>query len=593
MEIICRCEEAAPRECYLSWEAPDDHGTVIDGYEIGLTPLSGTEVEQFPARAEAEIFIPSGPSPFKELTHLFPATTYQVKLRAHNAAGWSEVSRATCFTTPSTFPSKAHTPTLANTGTMAFSVDLEWPQPDMNNGEIIIEYDVQYREVNYSQSEELARGSLESKDENEGKSVGEIQHAELKEAEGIVKDSGPRMAEDFSYIGEWESSGQAPGKELVIEERESGRYKKEVQFSRIFYTAENLSPECFYQFRTRAKNAIGWSTFSEASAPMRTKANAKIVQRSARSMTLEWEESVNKAVHCKLLSWEIEASVPPSAHQEAHAYDCRKCEWRVVDDNVDPAWTSYTLHHLAPATMYYFRITPRFLLLGGREVKPWHRQAVTCGECTLAAPPEPPPAPKVLDEDHESATLLLTLPCDNGEAVQEMQLRQCTVHTGVWSLLGIFIDATGKNEGVTFEQKVAGLDAGKEYLFAARARNSNGWSRFSTISLASRTRTLPKPSTPRLIQRSSESFQIEWIRQESQRFVVEMKKVASEGSELEAEEVQWVVVAEEEGLGRNVCLIMDLLPVSSYVFRVKIQAKDGDWSQYSHAAGPFTTLRRF
>ena len=582
-DIRCNCHADVPTECEVSWQAPHDHGTPIDSYELSLVATSGTEVEQLPSRAGVETFLPHDATTTKRLERLFPATLYHISIRAHNAAGWSESSEQTPFRTPATFPAQPSPPLLASTGSLAFSVDLEWCPPGANNGEIVIEYEIQKRQaeknVDIDMDLMVVGNDMESKHEGvESKGDPHLSKADSKESEDIT---------------EWVSCDLVTGSKVVFEMRESGKYKKQVQLNDISFTVQHLLPETTYEFRIRARNAIGWSSFSRKSKSIRTKANAKVSKRTSRSLTVEWEECINRSVHFKLLSWEIQASVPPESSDQAQDYDCRTCGWRTVDDNVDPIATDFTLHHLLPATMYYIRITPRFLLDDGTHVKPWHKTAVSCGECTLAAPPEPPRPPIVLHAEHDSITLILTLPCDNGEPVQELQLRQCMVCSGVWSMLGNTIAVSGLRTEEKYTQIVTNLEPGREYLYAVRASNANGWSRFSAVSAEARTRSLARPSTPRLLTRSAESLRIEWTKQPSIACTVEMKKVFADMSEVEEDELEWRIVVERTATGVNECTVTDLLPVSSYLFRVRVQAEDGDWTHFSEQAGPFTTLRKF
>ena len=116
-----------------SWTAPTDNGAAITGYDVQYRVTNGNWLE-----ADH-----SGTGTTKRIESLSPGTAYEVRVRATNAEGSGDWSPSASASTDSDVPDAPAPPTLTAGSTW---LEASWTAPT-DNGAVITDYDVQYRET--------------------------------------------------------------------------------------------------------------------------------------------------------------------------------------------------------------------------------------------------------------------------------------------------------------------------------------------------------------------------------------------------------------------------------------------------------------
>ncbi|KAJ6241460.1 fibronectin type iii domain-containing 3ba-related [Anaeramoeba flamelloides] len=116
----------------INWEKPNDHGSIIDYYEILINESTsystinmGNETLKTTNNLETDF------------NHLKPNTNYLLKIRAHNSHGYGKFSEINNFKTLTDVPDQIQNIEIISI--FRESMKIKWDQPN-NNGEIIDSY---------------------------------------------------------------------------------------------------------------------------------------------------------------------------------------------------------------------------------------------------------------------------------------------------------------------------------------------------------------------------------------------------------------------------------------------------------------------
>lgn len=115
----------------VSWSAPSAGGGSIDEYNLVVEVPPST----------ADVFDLSDTASPRDITGLTPSTTYGVRVRAHNEAGWGDFSALYTFTTADATPGAPTIGTLQVLGTT--SVRVPYTAPASDGGSAITGFEVQ------------------------------------------------------------------------------------------------------------------------------------------------------------------------------------------------------------------------------------------------------------------------------------------------------------------------------------------------------------------------------------------------------------------------------------------------------------------
>jgi hypothetical protein len=582
---------------------------------------------------------------------LWPFTTYAVTVRARNAAGWSQPSERTTFSTLADVPDAPGRPRAAATGATCATLDLEWPKPFSNNGRPVVSYELEVLLLPPLAPEDepwapAAPADAPPEEEARAAARRNAAQAACESAERSLVPPGCKWALACERV---------PGSAETLVNLASGNVREVSEFDPTPFTCERLLPGSRYRVRVRARNDCGQGAWSEPSDVLRTRPAALLRgPPGAKHLDVDWRASVDPATEAKgILRWEVqrtELPVLPGGKKldTGTPYDWRTTEWVLVSDQVPGAARSLTVRGLQAASAYYVRVRPHFREPRRHAPTAWSDCAVSLALWTAGAPPEEPQPPFTrhaafydetdawrLDVTHCSIKVRWLVPRGNGSRVSAFALRLSKAAIGTWQAVGpaeiprladelelqIAMDEAAEggaalSSGAHFvERVVPGLDPGTAYKFAVRACNAAGWGAFSAPSAMVRTRPAPPPGAPRAVQRTDSMMRLEWeaggIAAVAQAqggaqlsFEVEVRMVESESRDAKGTEGDeghepppkptWQKAMPTAIATVNEIRVSELLPVTNYEFRVRARAgPQGEWTNYSRAGGPFKTQRKF
>jgi len=559
------------REAHLTWEVPEDNGVDIERYELTITEgkcairtivVDGLVFGESPLRLkrqesqalrlqmkmEDESKIedeskrtvdskteeePPVKIAFCNVESLIPSTKYRVSIRAFSMAGAGTESQDYCFTTLPAVPDAPGCATLKAGGATSDSIDVTWRSPACNNGKVVKTYELQYRKLGESEWTTHANDIL--------------------------------------------------GSVTKYENTESGNRIVEREFEILVHTLDGLESASKYSVRIRGENYVGYGDYSEYNRHvLSTRPPALPKHIGSKSITIDWEESVNHASTPSIVCWELQRTIASCSE-----YNWRNAEWILISTTIPGNKYDFSVRDLLPATMYFFRVRPIFK--DGSDSPTWDTCAVSTGIVTQMAPPDAPCAPYVKDvnnfnEDsadirHDSIRVSWDEPRDNGHPVTRYCIRYTAHSLNTWHEYG---EMNPSGMEYTLCEMIPRLECCQNYKFAVRAMNENGWSPFSSPSEWIETRPASPPGVPRKIQATDEMLTIEWDSANASCSQVQYKEVDG---------ISWTDAPYTTE--QNEITVTDLQPVTQYVFRVRIKKNNGSWSNYGNPGGPFKTQRRF
>jgi hypothetical protein len=78
-------------------------------------------------------------------------------------------------------------------------------------------------------------------------------------AEIMIKSQMQQMNDSEEPVGKWKVLEECmEGSEMVIVERDSGRYREDREIQSIEYKATDLKAGTNHRFKVRARNEVGW-----------------------------------------------------------------------------------------------------------------------------------------------------------------------------------------------------------------------------------------------------------------------------------------------------------------------------------------------
>eukprot|EP00803_Ostreobium_quekettii_P010398 evm.model.scf_366.4 EVM.evm.TU.scf_366.4 scf_366:58825-67959(+) len=130
------CQSSTKTSASFSWAPPRyTGGSEISCYEGEVMPLSR------PAGKSTWTTVYSGQAHSCSVGSLTPGCTYQIRVRASNAAGWGPKSQCTKFTSEPGVPDKVPVPTVVSLGSTSLKVS--WKAPAHDGGSNITGYQLQ------------------------------------------------------------------------------------------------------------------------------------------------------------------------------------------------------------------------------------------------------------------------------------------------------------------------------------------------------------------------------------------------------------------------------------------------------------------
>ena len=500
----------------LSWTAPSDIGSAVNGYDVQYRAGSSGSWTSWPH---------AGTTRSATITGLTNNTEYEVRVRARNAVGNGPWSTVTATPVPQK-PDAPAAPTLTSSGT---TMTVSWTAPSANGAEIS-DYDIEYSSDNgttwtphlhrsytstlttsdtTTQNVPLDFGTLspigltvtnESVNNNAGVyKIGQTLGALQVHVSAMSTPSGTLnvryantkpIAETMYYHGtelfslnlnpnvSASGSGTIPAPsansyfwasstlELSISTRTISLKWPTISTSTTD-TISSLTNGTTYRVRVRARNSVGTGDWSPVSAHAIGRPSAP----AAPTLTSDDTEIIAK--------WSAPAS--PVAIID---YDVRYCSsacnvdanWTPIADVTDSTALSATIGSLNNGTTYYVQVRAEASVGAG----PWSPSA------SIKAGLPDAPSGIGLESGNDTLVVTWTAPSGNGSLLTGYDLRYSSDSGANWTEVSVSTVSPNPSHSLS------GLTNGTTYQVQARAKNQYGAGPWSD----SGTETPGKPSAP-------------------------------------------------------------------------------------------------
>ena len=466
----------------VEWPPPEIlNGEPVDRYEVQMMQMTIDPFDTTETRTLEEIQVWQSLSmqcigEAWNAINLAPGISYRFRVRAHNLIGWSlfgEVSEN--FTTRPKEPDQMEPPSVI--ALSPYSIKLNWVTP-IENGRPVTNYQVEQWQLSVDQND-----TVDTIDGVKGWNT----------VEAVFNEVGNALTYTIPAI--------------------------DIPHYPFYRKTKGLKPGLMYKYRVKAMNAVGWSPWSDESAPVETYPAKPFVppkipwlasDTTTSSILVKWTKPLT--LGAPIDAYEIQQmqlSIDPNDHSRElkdvkfwKSFEYIYREGNIFSGKLDEPKLHFQACDLEPGIKYKYRIRCRNFV----DWSPFTGDSDIF--TTKPIEPNQPKRPLTVDRFTTSSSVGVKweAPMTNGAPIIEYQvdMKQLSVdlsYTAVGGYKSIGGNFGSEDAPITKKKRPwvtvscadildfcqDGLEPGIKFHFRVRCRNSVGWSLWSEISDVIRT----------------------------------------------------------------------------------------------------------